>query len=401
MGGRHLSRWQKASAVIPVALMVGAWGAALTNDDLATASKSSSGKDPGVPEVPTTAFEQPASVQSPNSSPTGIDPKAGANGTLSTLSSNGIPAATLLAYKRTETLLGQADSSCKLPWTLVAAIGRVESNHGRYGGNRVGADGVSTPGIYGIPLDGSNNTARITDTDSGILDRDKVFDRAVGPMQFIPSTWKNIAVDGNNDDKLNPQDINDAALATGVYLCSGEGDLSTPAGASAAVLRYNRSSSYVKLVLSIAARYAQGDFTQTPNNQATPTTLTDRRNDMTLPASQRNPSKSQEKKKSGGSKSGGGGTSSGGGSSSGSGGGSSSSDSGGGGTAVDSGGSGDKTRDQVNGTVDDTTDPLPAPVKKPVQDLWTKTEATLWCTLHPQPLTSLTSCIGNLVGTPQ
>ena len=108
----------------------------------------------------------------------------------------------------------------------------MESNHGRYGGNALDSNGISRPGIYGIPLDGSNGTSKIGDTDAGQYDNDTQFDRAVGPMQFIPSTWSVIGVDGDGDGKRNPQDIDDAALATAVYLCSGNEDLSTrPASA--------------------------------------------------------------------------------------------------------------------------------------------------------------------------
>jgi len=302
----HLSRWQKAGAAIPVALLVGAWTAAITNPaGLASTSNDQQQTDPGVPEVPTTAFGQPASVQAKGASPTGIDRKAGLQGTISTLSSNGIPAATLLAHKRAETLLAEADPACGLPWTLVAAIGRVESDHGRFAGNRVGADGVSRPGIYGVPLDGSDNTASIGDTDNGALDDDPVWDRAVGPMQFIPSTWDVVGVDANGDGDKNPQDVNDAALASGVYLCAGTGDLSDDAGARSAVTRYNHSTSYVDLVLSIARAYAAGDFSQTPNNQVSPTTLTSQKNDQALPKSVRDPKDAKKAIRSDGPSSGG------------------------------------------------------------------------------------------------
>ena len=110
---------------------------------------------------------------------------------------------------------------CRLGWNLVAAIGRVESNHGRYGGNALNAEGVSTPGIYGIPLDGSQRHRPDHRHRRRAVDNDPVLDRAVGPMQFIPSTWSEIGVDSDSDGKRNPQDIDDAALATGVYLCSG------------------------------------------------------------------------------------------------------------------------------------------------------------------------------------
>jgi hypothetical protein len=99
---------------------------------------------------------------------------------------------------------------------LVAAIGRVESDHGRYGGNVVGDDGKSTPGVIGPALDGKHGLTLVTDTDSGAYDHDAVYDRAVGPMQFIPGTWEIVGVDGDADGVRDPQDIDDAAVAAGV-----------------------------------------------------------------------------------------------------------------------------------------------------------------------------------------
>jgi hypothetical protein len=291
MGARKLTRWQKASALVPMAVLVGAWGAALTNSSFATASDGTGGG--AIPNVPTSAFDQPASVQA---TPGGIDQRAGVDGTVSTLSTNGIPSAALFAYKRAETLLGQADSSCKLPWNLVAAIGRVESNHGRSDGNSLSADGIAKPGIYGVLLDGRDGRAKINDTDDGAIDRNAVYDRAVGPMQFIPATWKSVAVDADNDGMKNPQDIDDAATAAGIYLCAGVGDLSTDSGAAAAVQRYNHSPSYVDLVLRISAAYAAGEYTQAPNGFSTATVLTDQSNDQTLTPEQRAAAKKAEHK---------------------------------------------------------------------------------------------------------
>ena len=85
-------------------------------------------------------------------------------------------------------------------------------------------------------------------------------------MQFIPSTWSVVGVDGDGDGKRNPQDIDDAALASAVYLCSGDEDLSTDAGQNAAVYRYNHSDAYVDLVKQIAAAYAAGDYYAAPTS---------------------------------------------------------------------------------------------------------------------------------------
>ena len=172
--------------------------------------------------------------------------------------SSAIPVRALEGYRRAASLVDSADHACHIDWALVAAIGKVESNHARFGGNQLDSAGVAQPGIIGIPLDGSNGTARITDSDGGLLDHDTVYDRAVGPMQFIPSTWRVVGVDADGDGVKNPQDIADAATATAVYLCSGPGDLSRPSDLHAAIMRYNASESYVALVTSIAATYRLG-----------------------------------------------------------------------------------------------------------------------------------------------
>jgi hypothetical protein len=171
---------------------------------------------------------------------------------------SGIPLAALRAYVRAAETLRAADPSCGLPWYLLAAIGRVESNHGRFAGRQLLRDGRSSQPIIGLPLNGVGNVALISDSDNGVLDGDRMFDRAVGPMQFIPGTWAIVAVDGDGDFRKDPHDIDDAALAAGVYLCAGDSDLRTEAGQRAAVFRYNRSAEYVELVLALAAAYANG-----------------------------------------------------------------------------------------------------------------------------------------------
>src|SRR5690606_22763128 len=95
---------------------------------------------------------------------------------------------------------------------------------------------------------------------------DQVYDRAVGPMQFIPSTWSAVGVDADGDGKRDPQNINDAALASAVYLCSGKDDLGTDEGRRAAVFRYNNSDKYPDMVLRIRDAYLSGDYSAVPNN---------------------------------------------------------------------------------------------------------------------------------------
>lgn len=139
-----------------------------------------------------------------------------------------------------------------LPWQVVAAIAKVESNHGRHGGSSIRADGRVSPPIIGIPLNGTNGTAAIPDTDAGAYDGDAIWDRAVGPMQFIPSTWRIYGADSNDDGLSDPQNFYDAVPATVRLLCRAGAitDLET------AIYAYNHSADYVALVLEWAARYS-------------------------------------------------------------------------------------------------------------------------------------------------
>ncbi|MFF0339948.1 lytic murein transglycosylase [Kribbella sp. NPDC004875] len=255
------SGWRQVAPLIPVALFASAFTVSATDDPaIATASLENglSGGNPVV--VPKQPISEPANVPVPGVVGHGVDPGEQPTQVVSGLSRNGIPNAALKAYSRAQQVLAQADPGCHLPWTLVAAIGRVESNHGRFGGNALNSKGVAIPGIFGPRLDGSSGTARISDSDAGAFDGDGAFDRAVGPMQFIPGTWRAMGVDGDGDGVRNPQDIDDAAMSTAVYLCSGKTDLSKASDLNAAVLRYNHSQQYVDLVVSIAKAYAGGSW---------------------------------------------------------------------------------------------------------------------------------------------
>ncbi|MDQ6686178.1 MAG: lytic murein transglycosylase, partial [Actinomycetota bacterium] len=263
--GRQLSRRTKGMTLVPLALLSGAWTASLVSfGSTADATPKTGHHLPGGGSVPSKAIRAPANVPVPGAIAPAV-PDGAASSVLADASTSGIPAVALSAYQRAGQIIDSADKSCNIPWELIAAIGRVESDHGRYGGNTLTTKGVSTPGIYGPVLDGKNGTQAVPDTDGGQLDKDPVWDRAVGPMQFIPSTWQVVQVDANGDGKRNPQDINDASLATAVYLCSGSGNLGTRQGQEAAVYRYNHSRSYVDLVLRIMEAYSQGNYTAVPS----------------------------------------------------------------------------------------------------------------------------------------
>ncbi len=169
----------------------------------------------------------------------------------------GIPAMVLRAYHQAAAKLAVEEPSCKLPWWLLAGIGHTESGHAEDG--RLSADGTTRGKILGPRLNGGiAGDAIISDTDHGAYDGDTGYDRAVGPMQFIPSTWLRWGADGNADGKRDPSNIFDATLAAGHYLCADGRDLSTTAGLQAAVLSYNHSAPYLKTVLAWGTAYRSG-----------------------------------------------------------------------------------------------------------------------------------------------
>ncbi len=168
----------------------------------------------------------------------------------STVADLDVPLVALHAYWRASAL-----APCRIPWWVIAGIGRVESGHGSAHGSSLNAEGDTTVHILGIPLDGRAGTAAIPDTDGGRLDDDPRWDRAVGPMQFIPGTWNRWAADGNADEKADPHNIYDAAGAAARYLCFSRGDLLSEAQIRNALLAYNRSVPYGTKVLAEGGRY--------------------------------------------------------------------------------------------------------------------------------------------------
>ncbi|WP_433591634.1 lytic transglycosylase domain-containing protein [Nocardia sp. CA-145437] len=184
--------------------------------------------------------------------PEGRVPAARAAGPL------GMPGIAHDAYQNAEHVLAVENPTCNMPWNLLAGIGRVESTHG-FGG-KVDEDGNPLQPIYGPVLDGSlygNNV--IQTSDGGDLDGlSGSYRRAVGPMQFLPETWRKYAADGNGDGIADPQNIYDATLTAGKYLCSGGLDMRDPGQQTRAILRYNNSMAYVANVMAWETAYGSG-----------------------------------------------------------------------------------------------------------------------------------------------
>ncbi|WP_055494590.1 lytic transglycosylase domain-containing protein [Streptomyces sp. TP-A0356] len=166
-----------------------------------------------------------------------------------------LPATVFAAYRHAASELARTAPGCRLRWQLLAAVGQVES--GQAGGGRVTADGTTVTPILGPRLDGGA-FAVVRDTDGGVYDGDTAYDRAVGPMQFIPSTWARWGADGNGDGRADPNNVFDAALAAGHYLCAGGRDLSNPADLDRAILGYNHSGAYLRTVRAWYAYFLEG-----------------------------------------------------------------------------------------------------------------------------------------------
>ncbi|WP_028565474.1 lytic murein transglycosylase [Salinispora tropica] len=225
---------------------------------------------PGTTAAPTSAPDGAAPAGTlPPPDPTMTGPTPGLGRPADTLASwaaqtgpkVGIAPVALQAYGYAELVLAQTNRSCGLSWTTLAAIGHVESAHGQANNAQLGPDGRAAPEIIGLPLDGQGGRMLIRDTDRGTLDQDATYDRAIGPMQFIPTTWQEIGADADSDGRKDPHDIDDAALAAANYLCKGGRNLTVAGDWWNAILSYNNVRQYAQDVFDKANQYGQASRT--------------------------------------------------------------------------------------------------------------------------------------------
>jgi membrane-bound lytic murein transglycosylase B len=159
------------------------------------------------------------------------------------------------AYVKAAAVLNTDAPTCHMRWQVLAGISRTEGHHGNYRESELGADGTVDPPIIGIPLNGGGSTALVTDTDGGQWDGDPAYDHAVGPMQFIPSTWRYYGVDADESGDINPQNLYDATEAAGRLLCRNSSAYDTPEGLERGLMSYNNSTEYVRVVSGYVRGY--------------------------------------------------------------------------------------------------------------------------------------------------
>jgi len=159
----------------------------------------------------------------------------------------------LQAYATAELAQSRDEPGCHLSWNTLAAIGWIEAGDGTHAGAYLQEDGRTTLPILGPALDGTNGHQAIAATEATAeATGDSEWDHAVGPMQFIGSTWAKWGTDASGDGFADPNNIDDAALTTARYLCAAGRDLSTGEGWTAAVHSYNHSDDYVNAVRASA-----------------------------------------------------------------------------------------------------------------------------------------------------
>jgi membrane-bound lytic murein transglycosylase B len=232
-------------AILIGGLLVGAWAAAPPAPVVApSADARPASAAPGA--LARTATPVPSGTPGPQADPAWLDATAAATR---------IPRRALQGYASAALREASEDPGCHVSWTTLAALGSIESNHGTLDGTEIDAGGHPVGLIVGPVLDGRFYTA-VADTDGGRWDGISDWDRAVGPMQILPTMWEAVGADDSGDGVADPNQIDDAAYGAARLLCSSGMDLATAEGWTAAISSYNSATTYRDEVAAKAAAYA-------------------------------------------------------------------------------------------------------------------------------------------------
>ena len=246
MGQFRTRRLVGVAALVGVVALGG--GVLTTTDvDLVPAAHHEPGR--GLPEAPAPLEPKAA----PTVAPIEVTPKFAGKIAKNT----GIPPRAAQAYLAAAGRVAKERPGCKLGWNTLAGIGSVESKHGTLDGRTLAADGVSSPVIVGPALAPGSDFAALRPTPEFTrIHGNAAWDHALGPMQFIGSTWARWASDGDGDGTKNPLDIDDASVAAARYLCASGRPLQGQAWNNA-ILSYNYDLGYAAAVFDRAVLYAK------------------------------------------------------------------------------------------------------------------------------------------------
>lgn len=248
-----------ALAVVFLVLTTAGWAAVSFGGGALSSSPVASIEQPAplLPEPATQAAPAPPNgdqATTQGAAPGGVDP----TWVTRTAQAAGIPEAAVRAYANAQLRLAAEQPQCRLGWNTLAGLGWVESHHGTIGGRTLLADGTSSTPILGPELNGAGKVAAIRATpESSAWHGNPTWEHAVGPLQFLHSSWERWGADGDSDGQADPRDLDDAAVAAGRYLCADRHDLSTSTDWSKAVFSYNHSADYVRDVAAAANTYAE------------------------------------------------------------------------------------------------------------------------------------------------
>ncbi len=169
-------------------------------------------------------------------------------------------------------------ASCDVDWAVLGGIAGFVSDHGRMfqpppavpltqveaieAVSRDVESAAPVP-IRGDQLDGEDGRLLITDSDQGEVDGDDEYDRAVGPFQFIPTTWAYYATDANGDGVADPDNLEDSAAAAAQLLC----DLDVDENPTAALTGYFGTDTWNERAQKAAAELRSFDARRTATAQ--------------------------------------------------------------------------------------------------------------------------------------